>query len=148
MNGFVICRDVWRHRSRRIYTRTMRTWSYCVRSLNEPVVFQRRVDKTSSHHNLFHLLVASVAQLVEQLTLNQLVPGSSPGRGTIHGPVPDNTECSMRMEQNSCFTRVGNSITDESDRKLVRELAWLKEMSSGALPAVDDDAQSGASQKR
>jgi hypothetical protein len=33
-------------------------------------------------HNLLHLLVASVAQLVEQLTLNQLVPGSSPGRGT------------------------------------------------------------------
>ena len=29
------------------------------------------------------LLGASVAQLVEQLTLNQLVPGSSPSRGTI-----------------------------------------------------------------
>src|SRR5882672_8237389 len=72
----------WRRRSRRIYTRILRTWSYCVRSLNEPVVFQRRVDKTPSPHNLFHLLVASVAQLVEQLTLNQLVPGSSPGRGT------------------------------------------------------------------
>jgi hypothetical protein len=28
-------------------------------------------------------LVASVAQLVEQLTLNQLVVGSSPPRGTI-----------------------------------------------------------------
>ena len=28
-------------------------------------------------------LVASVAQLVEQLTLNQLVLGSSPSRGTI-----------------------------------------------------------------
>jgi hypothetical protein len=29
------------------------------------------------------VLVASVAQLVEQLTLNQLVLGSSPSRGTI-----------------------------------------------------------------
>jgi hypothetical protein len=29
------------------------------------------------------LLVASVAQLVEQLTLNQLVVGSNPPRGTI-----------------------------------------------------------------
>jgi hypothetical protein len=28
-------------------------------------------------------LVASVAQLAEQLTLNQLVEGSSPSRGTI-----------------------------------------------------------------
>ena len=28
------------------------------------------------------LIIASVAQLAEQLTLNQLVPGSSPGRGT------------------------------------------------------------------
>jgi hypothetical protein len=39
------------------------------------------VDKTSPASNLSPFLVASVAQLVEQLTLNQLVPGSSPGRG-------------------------------------------------------------------
>ena len=34
-------------------------------------------------HVMSALLVASVAQLVEQLTLNQLVVGSSPPRGTI-----------------------------------------------------------------
>jgi hypothetical protein len=32
------------------------------------------------------MLVASVAQLVEQLTLNQLVLGSSPSRGTTFNP--------------------------------------------------------------
>ena len=41
------------------------------------------VDKTLASHNLFGLPVASVAQLAEQLTLNQLVLGSSPSRGTI-----------------------------------------------------------------
>ena len=33
---------------------------------------------------LYHyLVVARIAQLVEQLTLNQLVPGSNPGAGTF-----------------------------------------------------------------
>ena len=41
------------------------------------------VDKCFCRPNLCPLLVASVAQLVEQLTLNQLVLGSSPSRGTI-----------------------------------------------------------------
>ena len=40
------------------------------------------IDKTSWGHNSAALLSASVAQLVEQLTLNQLVLGSSPSRGT------------------------------------------------------------------
>ena len=39
-------------------------------------------------------LVASVAQLVEQLTLNQLVPGSSPGRGTM---IPFRNKCWRRL---------------------------------------------------
>src|ERR1051325_7870449 len=43
---------------------------------------QGRLTK-GSPYVISRLLVASVAQLVEQLTLNQLVPGSSPGRGTI-----------------------------------------------------------------
>ena len=44
-------------------------------------------------------LVASVAQLVEQLTLNQLVPGSSPGRGTTPSRV-----CTCRSPQ-CCLQR-------------------------------------------
>src|SRR5882762_8376817 len=48
------------------------------------------VDKTSAAHNLFSLLAASVAQLVEQLTLNQLVWGSSPHRGTSSSSVSVN----------------------------------------------------------
>ena len=40
------------------------------------------MDILQVHGSLSDLLVASVAQLVEQLTLNQLVLGSSPSRGT------------------------------------------------------------------
>jgi hypothetical protein len=40
------------------------------------------IDKTASKHHPAGRSVASVAQLVEQLTLNQLVLGSSPSRGT------------------------------------------------------------------
>ena len=40
------------------------------------------LDKTGESSNPIRGLVASVAQLVEQLTLNQLVLGSSPSRGT------------------------------------------------------------------
>ena len=40
------------------------------------------VDTAFTNGNLLRLLVASVAQLAEQLTLNQLVLGSSPSRGT------------------------------------------------------------------
>ena len=40
------------------------------------------LDKSGLNYNLVALLVASVAQLAEQLTLNQLVEGSSPSRGT------------------------------------------------------------------
>jgi hypothetical protein len=40
------------------------------------------LDKGGPNYNLVRLLVASVAQLAEQLTLNQLVEGSSPSRGT------------------------------------------------------------------
>jgi hypothetical protein len=40
-------------------------------------------DTGSLSRNVQPSLVASVAQLVEQLTLNQLVSGSSPDRGTI-----------------------------------------------------------------
>jgi hypothetical protein len=40
------------------------------------------LDKPGLNYNLVALLVASVAQLAEQLTLNQLVEGSSPSRGT------------------------------------------------------------------
>ena len=40
------------------------------------------LDKPGPNYNLVALLVASVAQLAEQLTLNQLVEGSSPSRGT------------------------------------------------------------------
>ena len=43
---------------------------------------ERRVDKSLPISNLLRSLSASVAQLVEQLTLNQLVLGSSPSRGT------------------------------------------------------------------
>ena len=39
-------------------------------------------EKRSKAQCLVNKLVASVAQLVEQLTLNQLVLGSSPSRGT------------------------------------------------------------------
>ena len=39
-------------------------------------------EKASSRNTNVFKLVASVAQLVEQLTLNQLVLGSSPSRGT------------------------------------------------------------------
>jgi integrase len=42
----------------------------------------RFIDICARNHNLFGLLVASVAQLAEELTLNQLVLGSSPSRGT------------------------------------------------------------------
>ena len=38
--------------------------------------------KPEQAEKLVNKLVASVAQLVEQLTLNQLVLGSSPSRGT------------------------------------------------------------------
>jgi hypothetical protein len=44
-------------------------------------------------------LVASVAQLAEQLTLNQLVEGSSPSRGTTFAgvlPVPLCPGCQTR----------------------------------------------------
>ena len=41
-----------------------------------------RVETVSAAIAPVFRLAASVAQLVEQLTLNQLVPGSSPGRGT------------------------------------------------------------------
>ena len=41
------------------------------------------IDKGAWGGNLVRLRVASVAQLAEQLTLNQLVLGSSPSRGTI-----------------------------------------------------------------
>ena len=40
------------------------------------------LDKTGKSSNPMCGLGASVAQLVEQLTLNQLVLGSSPSRGT------------------------------------------------------------------
>ena len=40
------------------------------------------LDKQNVSHNVSSLPVASVAQLAEQLTLNQLVEGSSPSRGT------------------------------------------------------------------
>jgi hypothetical protein len=43
---------------------------------------QRNIDKVAACDNLPGLSVASVAQLAEQLTLNQLVSGSSPDRGT------------------------------------------------------------------
>src|SRR5689334_21013991 len=41
------------------------------------------IDKPAHCSNLVRLPDASVAQLAEQLTLNQLVEGSSPSRGTI-----------------------------------------------------------------
>ena len=42
----------------------------------------KTIDKTDSRWNLLSRSDASVAQLAEQLTLNQLVEGSSPSRGT------------------------------------------------------------------
>jgi hypothetical protein len=44
---------------------------------------EAKIDNPTGDCDAARPLVASVAQLVEQLTLNQLVPGSSPGRGTI-----------------------------------------------------------------
>ena len=60
------------------------------------------VDKTRWVPNLFGSLSASVAQLVEQLTLNQLVLGSSPSRGTIfpkafEGFFPFQPGCRLRV---------------------------------------------------
>lgn len=48
--------------------------------------FQKGVDKSVSKWIFTGLSIrhAALAQLVEQLTLNQLVPGSSPGGGTIY----------------------------------------------------------------
>ena len=46
----------------------------------------------------FAALVASVAQLVEQLTLNQLVHGSSPCRGTIFQKLPNNADAKYVLE--------------------------------------------------
>ena len=42
----------------------------------------KTIDKAAVCWNLFSRSIASVAQLAEQLTLNQLVLGSSPSRGT------------------------------------------------------------------
>jgi integrase len=55
--------------------------SYFIREIRV-FFYQAGVDKSFGRPNLCPLLVASVAQLVEQLTLNQLVLGSSPSRGT------------------------------------------------------------------
>ena len=41
-------------------------------------------------HDKNYVAVASVAQLAEQLTLNQLVLGSSPSRGTIPSSTYEN----------------------------------------------------------
>ena len=54
----------------------------------------RVVDKRIRCEILNARLVASVAQLVEQLTLNQLVVGSNPPRGTsLHSPL----RCELRL---------------------------------------------------
>ena len=46
----------------------------------------KTIDKAAVCWNLFSRSIASVAQLAEQLTLNQLVEGSSPSRGTTLNP--------------------------------------------------------------
>jgi hypothetical protein len=55
---------------------------WCGRKMKMWVGGIRGLTKVPGVPNALPSLVASVAQLVEQLTLNQLVPGSSPGRGT------------------------------------------------------------------
>jgi hypothetical protein len=70
---------------------TWQTWlavcssRFSVTLIYPPILRKKRVDKADASGNLSGLSksVASVAQLVEQLTLNQLVLGSSPSRGTI-----------------------------------------------------------------
>ena len=48
----------------------------------------------------YNMRCACMAQLVEQLTLNQLVPGSNPGAGTIPWPL---VGTAARKKQRSAF---------------------------------------------
>ena len=55
--------------------------------------------KFSLHHTLFNIKYAPLAQLVEQLTLNQWVPGSNPWRRTTPEPLSGSDRLGCFKEQ-------------------------------------------------
>jgi hypothetical protein len=76
--------------------------------------------------NCAPVLVASVAQLVEQLTLNQLVAGSSPARGTSLCPLGYDSAGQLQILPQriflSCFARL--AINEATEITAIEFFPW------------------------
>ena len=62
-------------------------------ALREALLFKANLKLRSKNVKIIFSLSASIAQLVEQLPLKQLVVGSSPTGGTENGPVLNGPIC-------------------------------------------------------